>query len=146
MSHVAVRSSTLDRVAEKYKVPVRRESWGWHPNAVEVAGKAYAEKMLGVLPNFPVIEHVLNLGQPITLNEAEQLSIDIDDTLTSSLKSVIADFQDKDQTSNENLGEEEGKEEERASRNEDLDGVKDGRERIIPPEGEGSNKDHLEVP
>ena len=61
LSHIAVWSSTLDRVAEKYKVPGRQKSWGWHPKAVEIVGKGYAEKMLGPLPDFPVVKHVVSL-------------------------------------------------------------------------------------
>ena len=109
--------------------------------------KAYAEKILGPLPNFAVIEHVLNLGRPITLQEVEQLSVDADDSLTSSLKSAIADFEDEDETSDDSSGGEEENEEERRAPNEGLVGGEnnDGGP-IVALEVEGSNQDQLEVP
>ena len=73
--------------------------------------------------------------------------MDADVSLTPSSNSVIADFEDADETTADRSNEEEENKGKMDSPNEDLGGEEnnDG-EPIVAPEGEGSNQDQLEVP
>ena len=80
--------------------------------------------MLGPLPDFSIVEHIINLGRPISLQEVENLSVDVDESLVASLKSSVGDFEDADDTSEDGSGgEEEGMEKQSPSVTEHLGGA-----------------------